>query len=258
MKKPGVKLYLNRLSRAARDDEAWFSLPPSSPRKMGNIATPSPLDRRAREQLNEALSLLDPAPAEREKWRNQIQSALTNLEFLLRDESDELEEGLRSKQGKKALERYVRALREVRASYAALNPSIRGFLLLEASAVESDIVEAEAMVGARGPRARNRPTNKRARIAVELARGLLELRGCELTTRLWHRLAQILAGTDRDLRHHLLASGKVLKTFSLIRRRVPSFNLLLVASNSRTTDDVGIQTQTSSQTQNSSHRGTHT
>jgi hypothetical protein len=209
MKKPGVKLYLNRLSRAARDDEAWFSLPPSSPRKKGNIATPLPLDGRAREQLNKALSLLGPAPAEREECRNQIQSALANLEFLCRDEGDELEEGLRSRQGKTALERYVRALREVRASYAALNLSIRAFLLLDASAVESDIVEAEAMVGACGPRARWRPTNKRARAAVELARVLVGHRGCELTNKrngLWHRLAQILADTNRDLRHHLDAS----------------------------------------------------
>jgi hypothetical protein len=206
MKKRGVKLYLKRLSRAAREDEVWFSLPPSSPRKKGDIATPLPLDGRACEQLNKALSLLGPAPAEREKWRNQIQSALTFLEFLLRDESDELEEGLRSRQGKAALERYVRALREVQASYAALNPSIRRFLLLEASAVKSDIVEAEAMVGHCGPRARNRPNNKRARAAVELARVLLAQRGCELTNKrngLWHRLAQILADTDRDLRHHL-------------------------------------------------------
>ncbi len=213
MKKPGVKLSEKTVAEtAARDDEAWlaFSLPPPSPlRKNRNIATPLPLDGRAREQLNEALSLLGPAPAEREKWRNQIQSALTFLEFLFRDESDELEEGLSSRQGKTALERYIRALREVQASYAALNLSIRRFLLLEASAVKFDIVEAEAMVGHCGPRARKRPVNKRARVAVELARNLLAQRGCELTTKRkarWHRLAQILADTDRDLRHHLTAS----------------------------------------------------
>jgi hypothetical protein len=212
MKKLGAKLSEKTVAETARYDDArlTFSLLPSSPlRKKGNIATPFPLDGHARKQLNEALSLLGPAPAEREKWCSQIQSALTFLEFWVKDESDELEEGLRSGQGKKALERYVRALREVQASYAALSPSIRRFLLLEASAVESDIVETEAMVGHCGPRARNRPENKRARGAAKVARVLLAQRGCELTTKrngLWHRLTQILADTDRDLRHHLDAS----------------------------------------------------
>ena len=206
MKKPGVKLSEKRVAETAARD---VSLPPSPLRKNRNIAASLPLHDRACERLNEALRLLDPPPAEREKWRELIHSMLTLRVFLFRDESDEVEEGLRSRQGKAALERYVRALREVQASYAALNPSIRRFLLLEAFAVESDIVEAEAMVGHCGPRARNRPANKRERTAVQLACFLLERRGYELTTMRkgrWHRLVQILADTDRDLRHYLTAS----------------------------------------------------
>jgi hypothetical protein len=165
----------------------------------------APDDRR----FSKALAVLDPPPAEREKWRNQVHAMLDMQEFLFSDESDELEVGLGSRQGKAALARYIRALRAMRASYAALNPSIQRFLALVPAAIEHDIVEAGAMLVHKPSSPRKRPVNKRAQTAVGLARFLLEQRGCELTTARkgkWHTLAQTLADTSRDLRHHLTAS----------------------------------------------------
>src|SRR4029077_16644793 len=112
------------------------------------------------------------------------------------------------KQGKAALARYIRDLRKLKASHAALNRSIRRFLQLEPSAIEFDIVEAQAMLVARGPRPRKRPVNKKARAAVAFARLLLERRGCELTTSRkgkWPELANVLADTNSDLRHYMVA-----------------------------------------------------
>jgi len=67
------------------------------------------------------------------------------VEGYKQEASDELLVGLASREGKAALKRYVRALGEVRASYAALNPSVQRSLELKAPAIEHDIVKASAM-----------------------------------------------------------------------------------------------------------------
>jgi hypothetical protein len=170
-------------------------------------------------RLSKALAVLDPPPNERESFRKLVKNMLERQEQEFRRERDELEVGLSSTQGKAALQRYVKDLRRLRASDRALNPSIRRFLAIEATAIENDIIEAGAMsvhtdlrvngVIVRRPPPRNRPPNKSAQNAVWLARYLLERRGCELTTERkgkWHLLSQALAETGRDLRHHLAAS----------------------------------------------------
>jgi hypothetical protein len=168
-----------------------------------------------------ALALLNPSPTDRENCRKLVENMLDMHESLVRDERDELEVGLHSTQGKTDLKRYVTALRKVKVCYAALNPSIQRFLALELSAIEHDIAEATAMsehtdlvqrVGGAIVRLRRpsgQPANKSARRAVQLARFLLEQRGCELRTEReskWHLLSQMFAETSRDLRHHLTAS----------------------------------------------------
>jgi hypothetical protein len=171
--------------------------------------------------VSRALALLAPSPTESENYRRLVKNMLDIGEFLTTDEWDELEVGLHSTQGKTDLKLYVTALRKVKVCYAALNPSIQRFLALELSAIEHDIAEATAMsehtdlvqrVGGAMVR-RRRPSghlaNKSARRAVQVARFLLEQRGCELTTERkskWLLLSQMFAETSRDLRHHLTAS----------------------------------------------------
>ena len=144
--------------------------------------------------VSRALALLAPSPTESENYRRLVKNMLDIGEFLTRDEWDELEVGLHSTQGKTDLKLYVTALRKVKVCYAALNPSIQQFLALELSAIEHDIAEATAMsehtdlvqrVGGamvRRRRPSGHPANKSARRAVQVARFLLEQRGCELTT----------------------------------------------------------------------------
>jgi hypothetical protein len=188
------------------DRAAWF-LPHPTLLKGGKAIVAR--DGRARERLGKAIKLLDPPAGEGGKWRKQVREMLELLEEEKLAANDELQVGLSSTQGKSALARYIRALREVQASYAALNPSIQQFLALKRSIIKHDLDEAGEMMKSGGPRPHKRPANKRARFAVRLARCLLEQRGCKLTTRRvgkWHTLSQILADTRRDLRHHLSAS----------------------------------------------------
>jgi hypothetical protein len=167
----------------------------------------APDEEPSRDQLSEALMLLDPPPAERERWRREVRAWLGWLEP---DGSVNRDQALRSGQGKEALKRYARALRELRASRAALNPSMQEILALKVSAIEHDIAHAEGMLSmaARSPKT-GRPYNYSARLAVSSARALLETGGIELTTERkgkWHLMSQIFAGTKQDLRHHLIAS----------------------------------------------------
>jgi hypothetical protein len=170
--------------------------------------------------VSRALALLDPLSTEPESCRKLVEN-MVGLFEVLTAEKNELEVGLHSTQGKTDLKRYVTALRKVKVCFAALNPSIQAFLAMDLSAIEHDIAEATAMseatdlVQRRGgapvkPRhPSGHPVNRSARVAVLLARSLLEQRGCELTTERkskWHLLSQIFAGTSRDLRHHLTAS----------------------------------------------------
>jgi hypothetical protein len=176
---------------------------------IGASQTSRPLHDRPGEQTSAAMRLLNPPPHDSARWRGNIQNTLALLDDLERKAGDELDEGLRSKQGKAALDRYISDLRKLKASHAALNRSIQRFLLLKPSVIESDIIEAEAMRVWFKPGPRKRPVNKRTRAAVGFARFYLEERGCELTTARegkWHELAKVLADTDRDLRHYMAAS----------------------------------------------------
>lgn len=188
---------------------AWFFPPPPPDGGKAVVA----LDGRARERLSKAIKLLDPPAGEGGKWRKQVREMLELLELEKLAANDELQVGLNSTQGKAALARYIKALREVKASYTALKPSIQQFLAVKAAIISHDLNTAGAMMKSGGPRPRKRPANKRARWAVRLARLLLEQRGCELTTGRvgkWHTLSQILADTRSDLRHHLSALAEKL------------------------------------------------
>jgi hypothetical protein len=125
------------------------------------------------------MMLLAPPAAKREDVHKDVHLVLADLQ-LRRIESlepaDELEVGLQFRQGKAALARYIRALREVRASHAALNPSIQEFLALKVSAILHDLVEADAMLKSYPALPRKRPPNKIARRAVFWARCLLDKR----------------------------------------------------------------------------------
>ena len=158
------------------------------------------------EQIDAALKLLDPPRGERENWRKHIEEALNWQQTIFQNNADELK-WAGSKEGKKALTRYVKALDEARRSYALLNPSIRGFLSLEMSSIEHDLVEAKAMQ-THYSRPRKRPINKTAKAAVRDA-GMLLIQ-CGLQAELdktrkgkWHELAKVLADTRSDLRHYM-------------------------------------------------------
>ena len=157
------------------------------------------------QQISEALKVLDPPHDKREEWRKHVEEALNWQQTVFQSNADELK-WADSKEGKKALTRYVKALREVRASYTALNPSIQRFLQLEMFSIEHDLIEAEAIQTHYAPRLRRRPLNKTARAAVSSAGIVLVQCGLRLdNTRKgkWHELAQVLAGTRSDLRHYM-------------------------------------------------------
>jgi hypothetical protein len=158
-----------------------------------------PDDRR----LSKALALLDPPPADREKWTKTIHEALDFLEFL-----DGGDVGPPFERDIAGLTRYIAALHKLKASRAALDPSTHRFLTLgEVSVIEAEISEAGEMLKM-SRRPGGQPANLRTRRAVRCAVMALERHGLELTTERkgkWHLLSQIFADTKRDLRHHLSA-----------------------------------------------------
>jgi hypothetical protein len=170
----------------SRDDEA-----------SQNGVAAMPLHGRAREQLIKAMRLLNPPPAERERYRERIQAALSSLEFW-----EEFNGGLGSRQGKAALARYARDLRKLQASRATFSPLIHQLFLLEPSVIERDIAQAESL-----QMGYPRTHYNKAKHAVIMAAAYLQFRGYELTTTRkgkWHEL-EVLADTHRDLRHHMVA-----------------------------------------------------
>jgi hypothetical protein len=149
-------------------------------------------------RLSEALAILNPPLADRERWANNLRSTFA----LLATDTDELD----FERDSAGLTRYINALRELQASHASLDLTIQRFLQ-GMSDIELEIREAEIMLEMCS-RSRGRPAHKRARFAVWWARFSLEERGIEVTTERkgkWHVLSQVLAGTDHDLRHHLTA-----------------------------------------------------
>jgi hypothetical protein len=146
-------------------------------------------------RLSKALALFDPPPAHRDRVAKNIQATLDQ------DIEPEFE------WDSAGMTRYFAALRELLASRAALHPTTDGFLW-DASVIKMEIREAEIMLEMRR-RPSGQPPNERARRAVNLAGRLLMAEGHKLTTERkgkWHLLSQIVADTDRDLRHHLTAS----------------------------------------------------
>jgi hypothetical protein len=173
----------------------------------------APDDARARDQISRALAILDPPETEREKWAERIEAALA----LLRPDRHAFDDALHSKAGKAALRRHASALRATLASYGALDPSVRQFLSgltrdeLDLAAETSDVRIALRNVEKllqyfSDRRPRQRPIDRTARAAAGLASNLLEMRGFKPTLAIngkWHRLSQVLANTDHDLRRHL-------------------------------------------------------
>jgi len=152
-------------------------------------------------RLGKALALFNPPPARRDRVAKRIQTALDSVEGWT-DKRDHKRESA-------GLTRYVDALRELRASHAALDPSMHSELppLAEASVIKRNILRAELMLISCS-RPGGQPANTRAQSAVVLAGALLMAEGIKLTTERkaqWHLLSQIFADTSRDLRHHLTA-----------------------------------------------------
>jgi hypothetical protein len=95
----------------------------------------APDDRR----LSKALAVLDPPPADRDKIAKNIQSVLD----MLGGDGDDLD----FERDSAGLTRYINALRELKASRAALDPSTHRFLTLgEETVIEAEIREAEVML----------------------------------------------------------------------------------------------------------------
>jgi hypothetical protein len=158
-------------------------------------------------RLSKALALFDPPPAHRDRVAKNIRTTIDSL-----DRHSEPEFGWDGA----GLKRYISALRELKASRAALHPDALGFLTLgeetvtfpfsgEVSVIEAEIREAEIMLEmCRRPA--GHPVNKRVRSAVHWAGALLMNEGHKLTTERegkWHMVSQIFADTGSDLRHHL-------------------------------------------------------
>jgi hypothetical protein len=162
--------------------------------KGGVVLADVQLDRPARDKLSKALAILDPPPAHRESWRKKVHSVLAMQQMLAAKDEPESD--------RNGLARYIAALRKVQAIHAARQePS-----LLRASAIDSEIAEAEWTLATQPRRPGGRPPDKATKLAVEWTRLVLEMCACEPTTERkgkWHRLAQLWADTDRDLRRHL-------------------------------------------------------
>ena len=109
-----------------------------------------------------------------------------------------------SQDAREALERYQDAMRKAQTAHAALDPSIAR-QLMPPVIVELEIKTTEELLSG-SSRPANRPANKTAQAAVTTAKIFLGKRGFLLTTTRkgkWHQLAQVLANTQSDLRHHI-------------------------------------------------------
>jgi hypothetical protein len=162
-------------------------------------------DTKRAEQVNRALAVLE-LPLEDEKCRQLVLFVIRSLEREL-DEFDELSAALDSKRSRASLERYLKALRRAHACRVALDPSIPAeFFRVDVVSDELDFLETILKKPKRPRRPSGRPVDEVTRNAVAAARLLLEMHRLEPTTDRkgkWHRLAQIFADTERDLRHHL-------------------------------------------------------
>ena len=81
-----------------------------------------------KQQIDEALVLLDPPQRERGEWQRRIEHALDSLDWRCRTAAGLKAPG--TKLGKAALRRYVKALRELQKAYDALPPQLRPWFSL--------------------------------------------------------------------------------------------------------------------------------
>lgn len=152
------------------------------------------------QQITALLKLIERPPFEQKVWRKRIEWVLTQDRV-----RDDLEEA-GTKDGRRKLSAYIKALRKVLDRRDALHAEIR-WLVLDRSAVEAEIAAAEALAKMIPPRKRRRPRDQRTKHAVFSAAVLLMQAGLELTKERkgkWHLASQVIAEkTDSDLRKHL-------------------------------------------------------
>jgi hypothetical protein len=142
------------------------------------------------EQIRKALALLASPPERRDECRRDIEHAL-----------DRVKTAITLKADKAGLQRYVDAMRWLRAAYQKLNPAIRPFFSLsevghiagKPTHIDREIAQAEAFLGQPSPRSRARGH----KAAVAASNDLLRWWGRTATTTRrgeWAQLAGILAG----------------------------------------------------------------
>jgi hypothetical protein len=149
------------------------------------------------EQRRKAVELLTPPPARRDECLRDIDFALNRVSgrgvIVFRV--------LGSKKGKAGISRYANALRELRAAYQNLDPSIRpwfsitefSFKVGESTHIEREIAKAEEFLAQPSPRSRA----SQHKAAVAAAYDLLAWWDHRATTTrggMWAQLAGILIG----------------------------------------------------------------
>jgi hypothetical protein len=107
--------------------------------------------RRA-EQIAAALALLAPPPSECEECRHDIEQMLDWVDS--RSRAARADKTFTSKRGKASLRRYVKALRQLKAAYDALGPSIKPWFSLAETAyvvgkptvIDRELAKAEPLL----------------------------------------------------------------------------------------------------------------
>ncbi len=182
-----------------------------------------PLSRA--QQIEEALTLLDPPPKELNEWQQWVEHALDVVD--LRSRLVRSLKGPISKQGKLEVRRYRNALLRVRAAHRGFDPAVRPWFSLLAADTQEAVIEREIARADSLLRLPARPSGgkdaSRAKAAVALAHSLLVHRfGLErvTTTRpprqpsdehdrrgeAWARLSAVLLGDRKaDLYEHMRA-----------------------------------------------------
>ena len=149
-----------------------------------------------KQQIDEALVLLDPPQRERGEWQRQIEHTLDSIDLRCRTAAGFKAPG--TKLGKAALQRYVKALRELQKAYDALRSLRPWFSLLAAdtqeSVIDRELDKAKKLLAREsGPPKRDAVLGK---VAATAAYQLLRLRGSKPSlTRSgkWEQLAKVLA-----------------------------------------------------------------
>jgi hypothetical protein len=166
--------------------------------------------RRA-EQIAAALALLAPPPSECEECRHDIEQMLDWVDS--RSRAARADKTFTSKRGKASLRRYVKALRQLKAAYDALGPSIKPWFSLAETAyvvgkptvIDRELAKAEPLLAKSAP---PKPNAVRAKPAVDTAANLLRWWGHKVSVTRngkWERLAQAFAGDGVFVFEHMRA-----------------------------------------------------